>query len=282
MGKIYSNETIIDALTEIAIQEEYNENYFKYIAIILTKTYNADSIKISIENNTIINYEKKDNSEKKNFHIIKIPYTNSGKIVITNLNTKIDSNLELTIANLIGIILNNKKIAENRNKEIEELQIDPLTGLQSRTLYEKRVKNFNEEKVGICYIDANYLKTLNDNYGHDMGDKLLKAIAACIKKTFRDKDSYRIGGDEIIIIAGGIGKDLFYKKINTLISLIQIEKEKLLAKEGISQKEILGELITYGSTYKEKVDNIIEAINEADLIMIKNKNIFHKNFHIKR
>ena len=115
MGKKYSNETIIDALSEIAIQEEYNENYFKYIAIILTKTYNADAVTISLENNTIINYEKKDKLEKKNFHTIKIPYTNNGKIVITNPSNKIDSNLELTIANLIGIILNNKRMAENRN-----------------------------------------------------------------------------------------------------------------------------------------------------------------------
>lgn len=79
---------------------------------------------------------------------------------------------------------------------------DGLTGLINRTGYELVIKEFEEEiNIGFLMIDVDFFKTVNDTYGHDVGDKVLKAIAKLLKKTFRTSDYViRIGGDEFAVI----------------------------------------------------------------------------------
>ena len=54
-------------------------------------------------------------------------------------------------------------------------------------------------------MDADKFKSINDNYGHDVGDKVIKAIADCLKKTFRNTDiTMRLGGDEFAVYFIGV------------------------------------------------------------------------------
>lgn len=80
--------------------------------------------------------------------------------------------------------------------------IDLLTGMQNRNAYERDIYNVAKEcetALGCVYIDVNGLKHVNDNYGHEKGDAMLKSIAAAIKEYYGDTHAYRVGGDEFVI-----------------------------------------------------------------------------------
>lgn len=51
----------------------------------------------------------------------------------------------------------------------------------------------------VAYID--HFKLINDNYGHDIGDRALKIFANILKREFGERHTYRIGGDEFLIIS---------------------------------------------------------------------------------
>ena len=51
------------------------------------------------------------------------------------------------------------------------------------------------------YIDVNGLHELNNTYGHEEGDKMLRTVACILREIFGEEDSYRIGGDEFVAFA---------------------------------------------------------------------------------
>ncbi|MBR5095980.1 MAG: diguanylate cyclase [Treponema sp.] len=88
-----------------------------------------------------------------------------------------------------------------------ELRIDPMTGLYNRKgmeyfsdiLYKDALQN--KKNFFVCICDMNGLKYINDNFGHEEGDRAIKTLAQIIKEA-SDKDdmAFRIGGDEFLIL----------------------------------------------------------------------------------
>jgi len=86
--------------------------------------------------------------------------------------------------------------------------VDDLTGLYNRrgflTLAEQELKMANRLHRGmfLLFADLDDLKSINDHFGHQEGDRALCAVAAIIKETYRDPDIIaRIGGDEFVVLA---------------------------------------------------------------------------------
>ena len=86
---------------------------------------------------------------------------------------------------------------------------DALTGLNNKRkleVYFKKRLSYTNEKNPFYYfmIDVNYFKTINDNYGHDEGDRALVLISDAIKKTANQYKCFaaRFGGDEFVMITG--------------------------------------------------------------------------------
>ena len=105
-----------------------------------------------------------------------------------------------------GIPLKVMMISQDIGKrhELENLaNTDGLTGLFneryfSSVLHRKEKKNL---PFVLYYLDLDHFKPVNDTYGHDMGDKLLKAVAERLLKCIRSNDfAFRIGGDEFALI----------------------------------------------------------------------------------
>lgn len=102
-------------------------------------------------------------------------------------------------------------ISERKHLEekLRDLSLrDELTGLYNRrgflTLAEQEAKTAERMKRGVflLYADLDDLKNINDVFGHQEGDRALKAVAALIQETFRSPDIIaRIGGDEFIVLA---------------------------------------------------------------------------------
>nr|WP_246723011.1 diguanylate cyclase [Aliikangiella sp. G2MR2-5] len=101
-------------------------------------------------------------------------------------------------------------------KEMEEklkklAHYDLLTGLANRKLFNDRVKKAlqrakrNKSTLALLFLDLDGFKPVNDQYGHDMGDKLLTQVARRLKESVRENDSVaRFGGDEFVILLEGL------------------------------------------------------------------------------
>ena len=79
---------------------------------------------------------------------------------------------------------------------------DPLTNLYDRRTYYEDVARFKNQIKGVIQIDVNGLKNLNDNYGHDAGDKALLTIGHILENSIQNAEMcvYHLSGDEFLIL----------------------------------------------------------------------------------
>jgi diguanylate cyclase (GGDEF)-like protein/PAS domain S-box-containing protein len=93
---------------------------------------------------------------------------------------------------------------------------DPLTGLPNRTLFFARLDAVLAEpdrEVGVCYLDLDGFKAVNDTLGHDIGDELLEAVADRLATEVDRHLLARMGGDEFVVLVehsgeGSLGTEL--------------------------------------------------------------------------
>ena len=96
---------------------------------------------------------------------------------------------------------------KRENRLIYLARTDLMTGLRNRGSGEKRITELLKEKTGglLCLIDCDKFKSINDTYGHSVGDKVIIAVAEKIQKTCRDSDVVlRLGGDEFAMFIPGM------------------------------------------------------------------------------
>ena len=116
------------------------------------------------------------------------------------------------LANMLGIIFNRLEL-ENQLKEKNQLleymsYHDPLTCLPNRRLLEEfaekmfRLAKREKKPLSILFVDLDKFKPINDVYGHQVGDEVLKMVAARLERFTRSNDMVsRFGGDEFVISA---------------------------------------------------------------------------------
>lgn len=101
----------------------------------------------------------------------------------------------------------NRMFEENLRKSAElryQAEHDPLTGLFNRGAFEK-LREEHTEGVALLIIDVDHFKGFNDNYGHELGDRVLIKVATLLNNSFRFSDyPCRIGGDEFAVIMTGM------------------------------------------------------------------------------
>jgi diguanylate cyclase len=107
----------------------------------------------------------------------------------------------------IGVVIVFRDYTEKweRLKKIEHLSFyDEITGLYNRRFYEEELKRLDTKRnlpLSLVMGDVNGLKLINDSFGHEVGDELLKKAATAISKACRTDDiAARLGGDEFVII----------------------------------------------------------------------------------
>lgn len=113
-----------------------------------------------------------------------------------------------------GLVSKVMLIAEDIGQRVELQNMantDGLTGLLNERCFSSvlRAKEKDGESFTLFYLDLDRFKPVNDTYGHDMGDKLLKMVAARLKGSLRPRDYvFRIGGDEFAaVVAGELGDE---------------------------------------------------------------------------
>lgn len=150
--------------------------------------------------------------------------------------------------------------------------MDLLTGVMNRNSMNNRVTQFLNGEVphkslGVIFADLNGLKPVNDNKGHDAGDKLLKDASQLLKFTFNGCEFYRAGGDEFLIIALDKSKEELEAKVKTL-------REKSMIPGKVS--------FAVGFFYDANGGDIRTAMHEADVRMYEDKKRYYDRFPANR
>lgn len=113
----------------------------------------------------------------------------------------------LVLAFVLNYIISDLRIHDSRitEKYIKMSRIDQLTNVLNKATIENICRQHVEEyglmrQFAIMIIDVDNFKNINDSYGHQHGDQILKSISASIKHVFKEDTVGRIGGDEFMVL----------------------------------------------------------------------------------
>jgi len=179
---------------------------------------------------------------------------------------------------------------KNFEKEVQHLAyFDVLTGLPNREKFKQLVKTAldraerENEKAVIMFLDLDNFKSVNDTFGHDVGDKLLQTVAQNLKDCLRQSDfiSYyepiklsisRLGGDEFTLIVSGL------KNIDEIENIARRVHEKLCQPIYIDQQKLLVTGSIGISIYPDDGKDLTTLLKHADIAMYKAKDLGRNGF----
>jgi len=120
------------------------------------------------------------------------------------------------------------KLKKIRDKLFEKTIVDSLTGVMNRRYLERSIKRldnlYKRHKIsyGIIFIDIDFFKKINDNYGHIVGDFALKSLVERIRTNIRKEDEiYRYGGEEFVVLLIHLDKNEVKEVAEKLRKLVE-------------------------------------------------------------
>lgn len=159
--------------------------------------------------------------------------------------------------------------------------LEKFNGLFENALYGKKnpgnKRKFEVGSFSVLFLDGDNFKSVNDSYGHDEGDKVLKAIADVLKDSVRAADCVgRFGGEEFVVALLGANEEEAYakaeeirKKFPDVIKIEQNPEHLITASIGVASLD------------KSDADNLDELIAYADQAMYEAKANRGKNNTVK-
>jgi len=149
--------------------------------------------------------------------------------------------------------------------------VDPLTGLINRTGMERELEIRLQERyrfewpVGLLFFDIDHFKSVNDTYGHEMGDEVLKLVANTLKSNCRPFDSFsRWGGEEFVCLLRNVDPATLFQVAERVRMLVE---ESFILHHGTR----LGVTISIGGTLARTEDSAESLIRRADQLMYQSK-----------
>ena len=173
---------------------------------------------------------------------------------------------------LFLILYYRNRILAKYNKELELLSVtDPLTGIYNRmkinkTLdYEYKIAKRYKSDFGLMLIDIDHFKAVNDTYGHDMGDRVLKQFVNLIKSNIRETDILgRWGGEEFVVICPRTNIDALENVAENLRN--KIEKYNF-------SHELKSITASFGITCYNEKNDLTTLLKAADVALYKAKEL---------
>ena len=178
------------------------------------------------------------------------------------------------IIGAVEVFSNNQTVLrmKRRVKSLEHTVIyDPLTQIGNRKHIEVKIHSALHEfeqmhySFGLLFIDIDHFKSINDNYSHLIGDKVLHAVANTMRLNLRETDTCgRWGGEEFLAIIFDIDRatlEAIAEKLRSLVEQTVIDSEAGNPKVTIS----------IGATLVKPGDTLESLINRADKLMYESK-----------
>ena len=158
------------------------------------------------------------------------------------------------------------KERELENKLIHTSNTDYLTGLYNRRYLYEYMKHFTKvNQIIVLYMDLDNFKSVNDIYGHQMGDEILVLTSSILKKIFPGDLIARIGGDEFLIVS--FGEWSIEEIMDKASLLIKDLKEAYINKTNfIHLSSSIGITVAY-----DKVIDLDELIKQSDIALYEAK-----------
>ncbi len=191
------------------------------------------------------------------------------------LGLQIGNGVLVPIFILLGWFLGNYQVHSKYYKvELQnQAREDSLTGLYNRRYISELLK-YNTDlatrqggELALVYIDVNNLKMINDAFGHDIGDIMIKSIANAIQSNIRKTDiAARMGGDEFLIVLPDCSKSQLQNIMNRVMLCFE--------KDGMNELNIPWTLSWGSSNWLLNEDTIEDLISRADSEMYENKRKF--------
>lgn len=154
---------------------------------------------------------------------------------------------------------------------------DSLTGAGNKAAYEKAARRLDWDilagngEFAIIMADLNFLKKINDNYGHDKGNEYIKKMYSMLDAVFKESPIFRIGGDEFLIIA----QNEEMEKCEEYITGVKEDMHKLLQDKSLEPWERVSTAFGY-ACYEAGRDDSAEAVfKRADAAMYEDKRSMH-------
>lgn len=193
------------------------------------------------------------------------------------------SSLSLQFAELIleldehirNLVSTKKELKDTRHLADEMNALarkDALTGVRNKTAYDGEARRLEwkiadgKKDFGLAMIDLNFLKRINDTYGHDQGDIAIKKLCQIICNIFKHSPVFRIGGDEFVVILEKT--DLL--NIELLVTEFNSKIEMLSNDESLEPWEKVSAAIGY-AVFKTPDKNVSDVFHRADQNMYERK-----------
>ena len=159
----------------------------------------------------------------------------------------------------------------------QQAYMDALTKLGNRNAYFGVVEQLNEKINNKIYVnfavlvfDINGLKEINDVHGHEMGDKAIIICGDVLKTLFGEDISFRIGGDELVVIYQNVYEETIKEKMSHIEELIEKGSEE----KGLSFKLTVSYGCSFFNATKDK--RYEDVFNKADEKMYKQKSLYYE------
>lgn len=229
----------------------------------------AKKLKVNLEDEKVILKDLQEDTE----YVDKIVRQTNENLIVLQESTK---NAKKAIQN------KDEESLSNINNELEEMQkqikflqkelfSDPLTGAYNRKWFSDYYLEdglFKNDGF-IAFLDLNKFKFINDNYGHVVGDQILKYLVEFLQKELGNPavDILRYAGDEFIV--------LFNKEKSTILNpdkrMKEVQEKLSTLVLSSSKIEKLQFSFSYGITAFKKENNIDDILVIVDKLMYKNK-----------
>lgn len=178
----------------------------------------------------------------------------------------------LIVGFMLIYMIMERNLRKSTRRLIEEASTDPLTGAESRRYGERILEHtydtyhVKKNPVYIAMLDIDDFKSINDHYGHDAGDRVLKYVTEIIQSTLKEKGTViRWGGDEFVVVMESITKNEAMLLLDRVLYECETNPLDLISTElTISLSIGMTSIVDKDSTY-------LEALKRADEAMYQSK-----------
>ncbi|MFE0453914.1 putative bifunctional diguanylate cyclase/phosphodiesterase [Streptomyces sp. NPDC058914] len=225
-------------------------------------------------------YEELVRGEREHYHVEKAFYRPDGTVLWTNLTVSLLRDADGDPQYQLALM---EDTTERRLLNLRlryEATHDALTGLPNRTLFFERLEKVlaagDNQRFGLCYLDLDGFKTINDSLGHAAGDRLLVEVADRLQScaTAPGEMVARLGGDEFVALTTGPDThrevdELAARIMNALVAPVRIDGRELTVRGSIG--------IVEGAAGERSA---AEVLRSADITMYRAKSAGGNRFEL--